>query len=775
MGNLLLSAFLGVLIGKVIDVLQKSKKKQKYIYIPMGIVFVVLALIYTLDGKSKAPSRLYIEINKFLLGWDGDILWQSVFLLMILVGITAVNAYGSGFLSFKKYSRKILDFTKRAEERSTITLIAGDMDFLGQIQAGQEKAERLMDDSEEYAQLYQLRDKVKLKILCNNKLEQDDRSAIINNTITSVILYNRFRHRQELGGAAFQQLLRIGKIKNDFGSRVELRFYRCEDDDSKLRARYVDDKGIVYKKEAERTGYRVWNVIRGVVKNPFKMRTCLNDNRYRESLYSINYLNDQEFKYYHEMFNLKWELYDPKECEIITGFCESLYHFVRQDKRKYKMALIYMNSYEIARKKGRRKEFPPFGVLYLAAAVREMQDWEVEIKAIDENNYTLDLTEYDVVGFSIVSTYSYVWLKKCNDTSDMKNDVLKIAGGYQTEKFLNEVFRDFGVDIIFKGEAEDTIKQMCQQYETRNFSDIKGIIYKNSQGELKHNEGRGVVDIDKIPEPARDLLPTEDVVMKNRLAGTERTMVHMLFSRGCPKDCLYCAANQDGNNKHQRYRDKQLIVKELRNLISAYKIEGFSIIDDCFLENKKKAVEICRFIAEQKLGLVWSLAARVDHIDDEVLDALREAGCIEIKFGIETGSNELLDRMGKQVTVETAEEAIRKTKERRIGIKLFIITGLPGETDETHRETMEFLEKMKESNLVDRVSLLRYTPLAGSYIYDHPDKYGINGQKLKTENFDKMHLYKKSYDWWNDKQMFDKRNEWYEELQNMIEQCWGDC
>ena len=223
-----------------------------------------------------------------------------------------------------------------------------------------------------------------------------------------------------------------------------------------------------------------------------------------------------------------------------------------------------------------------------------------------------------------------------------------------------------------------------------------------------------------------------------------------------------------------RYRDKQLIVKELANLKSTYNIEGFSIIDDCFLTNKEKAIEICEFITISKLNLVWSLAARVDHIDDEILKVLSKAGCIEIKFGIETGSNELLSKMKKGITIEMAEEAIRKTKEQGIGVKLFIITGLPGESDKTHKETVDFLKKMKNENLVNRVSLLRYTPLAGSYIYDYPDKFGINRHALKIENFDKMFLYKKSYDWWNDRQRLKKCNNWYDDIQKVIEENWGD-
>lgn len=774
MGSLLLSAFLGVLVSKLLDLHGSSKKRQNGIYIVAGLVCVLLACIYTQEGKAQNPTVIYTKINSIILRWDDDILLQSLFLFFILIGIAIANNCGTGFLTSRQYSRKIYDFTKGAHEGSTVSLIAGDMNFFGQIEVDQGKSPFLMKDNKEYNQLLDLSDKIRLKILCNNKLEKNVSCSIMDGTITPKILYTQYRTGGNLESSVFQQLLRIGKIKSDFGRSVEIRFYKSDEDDTGLRARFVDNRGIVYRKETERTRYRIGDELKSLIKNPLKIKDCIRGIQNRENLYSIDYLNEQEYIYYYDMFNLKWNSNSSEECDKITTFCESLYHFVQHDEKKYRMALVYVNSYEIARKKEKRKEFPPFGVMYLAASVLEEPGWKVDIKVIDENNYKLDLSEYDVVGFSIVSSYSYAWLKKCNDTSDMKDDVLKVAGGYQAEKFWHEVFRDFETDIVFKGEGENSIRQMCQKYCTRNFADIDGIIYKDNRGEIVHTDGRGIVDIDKIPEPARYLLPLQDIIMKDRLAGTEKTMVHVLFSRGCPNDCVYCAANQNGNNKSIRYRDKELIVKELTNLKRAYNIEGFSIIDDCFLTDKKKAIEICKFITRSNLDLVWSLAARIDHIDDEILEVLFEAGCIEIKFGIETGSNDLLSKMQKGITIEMAEEAIRKTKNHGIGVKLFIITGLPGETDKTHRETVDFLKKMKNENLVNRVSLLRYTPLAGSYIYDHPDKFGINGNVLKIENFDKMHLYKKSHDWWSDRQKFKKCNNWYNDIQKIIEENWGD-
>lgn len=707
--------------------------------------------------------------------WDNDIIVQCVALLFVIIGISILNKKESGTLSFKEYSKKIEAFTRRANDSSEVTLIAGDMDFFGRISVDKTNVSPLMSENNEYKQLYSFKDKIKLKVLCSNKLQKDTVDAIVHGTMKPELLYNKYRIGNNLNDPIFQQLLRIGKIKSDFIG-AEIRFYNSDTDDKRLRARFIDNEGIVYRKEDTRDKIFVKDAIMALKGNPFKLLERWKKLQKKEDLYSVNYLSAQEFDLYNDMFQTKWNACDLERCKKIVSFCEELYHYVNDEENLYKMALIYVNSYEVARKGERRKEFPPFGVLYLAASVRQERGWKVDVISVDENtkNDKLNWVNYDVIGFSIVSSYSYGILKKCYDASKRKRDVVILAGGYQAEKFCNEVFRDFDADIIFKGEGENSIRKFCQHYKDRNFESVKGIIYKNSQNEPIATKDRAEIDINKIPEPARLLLPTEDVVMKDRLAGTEKKMVHMLFSRGCPYNCYYCAANQDGKNKKIRYRDKRKIVDELNNLKNTYGIEGFSIIDDCFLTDEDKAIEICDFLQQQKLNLVWSLAARVDHINDKVLRALKKAGCIEIKFGVETGSDKLLQEMQKNVDIKKAEEAIRNTKKYGIGVKLFIITGLPGETNDTHEETKKFLERMKAEELVDRVSLLRYTPLAGSHIYDVPDKFGINGRTLKIENFDKMHLYRKSHDWWDDKKRFADCNRWYNDMQNFIDANWTE-
>ena len=224
--------------------------------------------------------------------------------------IVFVNCYENGFLTFEKYSKRIYDFTSKAHDGSNVILVAGDMDFFGGIKTVETEHLFLMEESKEYNQLLQLADKIKLKILCNNKLEEKLFNAIMADTISPKVFYNKYRTGGNLGSSSFQQLLRIGKIKSDFGRSVEIRFYSSDDDDTRFRGRFIDNEGLLYRKEREKVKYNYWQLIKIFIRSPFKVKEYMQAIQQKEDLYSIEYLNDQKYIHYYDMFKMKWNLYD---------------------------------------------------------------------------------------------------------------------------------------------------------------------------------------------------------------------------------------------------------------------------------------------------------------------------------------------------------------------------------------------------------------------------------------------------------------------------------
>ncbi len=376
-----------------------------------------------------------------------------------------------------------------------------------------------------------------------------------------------------------------------------------------------------------------------------------------------------------------------------------------------KICLVYPECYEVAKFGNKRKEFPPFGVMYLASAL-EKENYDVKIIATSNDNNCFDFSDFDIVGFSISSSLAYPLIKETRENSIFKANSLIIAGGIHASLYPNEVIKDLDCDIVSIGEGEKTIVEIAKSTSLDDISEIKGIYYKKDNSIYVTEKRNDINELDSLAFPARHLLPKEDIVME-RLSNTSLSIAHVLFSRGCPYHCNFCA-NQ---NHNVRYRSKDNIKEELELLIKDYEIKGFCVVDDNFLVNKEKAMEIIREIG--KLNLKWSTLARVDNVDLELLKELKNTGCVEIKYGVESGSQKMLDLMNKKITVSEIKKAFNLTKDVGINAKALIMHGFPKEDINTTKETIALLEELKMC--ISRVGLTYFTYLPGSPIY--PSKH----------------------------------------------------
>lgn len=253
--------------------------------------------------------------------------------------------------------------------------------------------------------------------------------------------------------------------------------------------------------------------------------------------------------------------------------------------------------------------------------------------------------------------------------------------------------------------------------------------------------------------------------MTDRLANTDLRMAHIMITRGCPYSCHFCASRQ----KQVQYRSAQNVRKELQQMKADYGIEGFAVVDDNFTVNKKRVKEVCEEVRD--LGLYWSALSRVDTVDFETLRAMRDAGCIEIKFGVETGSENLLKAMGKKISRSQIILAIETANSLGIGVKVFLIHGFPGENLTTTRETIELLEEVK--GCIERVSLFRFVPLPGSYVYKNPSEFQMN-IPTNAETWKDLHIYHNNRHWWGTSHDFQEMKEAYKELLEYVEMNWPE-
>lgn len=431
-----------------------------------------------------------------------------------------------------------------------------------------------------------------------------------------------------------------------------------------------------------------------------------------------------------------------------------------------KVAVVYPEVYDLARFKENRKEFPPFGVLYLSS-VMELNGIEVKMFKISPQNTQLDLRAFDAVAFSIPSSATYGLIKESRISSFYSNDPLIMVGGVHPNFYPEETLLDIKPHVVGVGECEETILELLQESKTRLFAKVKGVCFFNGSAPYRTMQRSLMINIDALPLPARHLLDYEDTVMSNRLSRTDLRMAHVMFSRGCPFPCRFCAAAQ---TKIQ-YRSGESARKELLHLIETYKIEGFAIVDDNFIVNKKKVYEICESIDD--LGLKWSALSRVDTVDEALLCKMHEAGCLEIKFGMESGSPTILQAMRKNITLDQIRTTIKLAYSIGIKVKLFIVHGYPGENLETTQETICILEEM--ATMIERVSLFRFVPLPGTYVFDHPKEFNIRGTNHDPDwdgDWSKYHIHHNHYHWWGDGNDFKTMQKAFNTLNDFVQNTW---
>jgi radical SAM superfamily enzyme YgiQ (UPF0313 family) len=432
------------------------------------------------------------------------------------------------------------------------------------------------------------------------------------------------------------------------------------------------------------------------------------------------------------------------------------------------MALLYPEVYDMARFKDKRKEFPPFGVLYLAA-VAGNAGHEVAVEAVTPGRTCLDLTGYDAVGFSLASSATYGLMLQARRESPLAAAALVMVGGVHCNFYPESSLTDFDASVAAYGESEDTILDILGRAGRREFAGIPGILWRDTDGLVHKNPARPLMrDIDQLPLPARHLLPAGNVVMSDRLAGTDLAMAHVMFSRGCPFPCSFCAAGQS----RIQYRSGQSARTELEHLIGAYGIQGFSIVDDNFIVSKAKVADICDQVSG--LGLRWSALSRVDTVSPALLAKMAASGCIEVKYGMESGSESLLRAMRKNTTRAKIRAAVHATTDAGIAAKAFIIHGFPGENERTTNETISLLTELAPS--IARVSLFRFVPLPGTQVYKQPEEYGIQGTHLQPGwdgDWSAFHIHHNDRRWWGTDTEWAQVESSYKRLRDFIGETWG--
>jgi len=273
-----------------------------------------------------------------------------------------------------------------------------------------------------------------------------------------------------------------------------------------------------------------------------------------------------------------------------------------------------------------------------------------------------------------------------------------------------------GFDIIARGEYEYTIREIAGG---NPLEEIDGVSFKKGKRFIHNKMGPLIGNLDELPFPSREFLPNE----KYYSAIYKNPFTFVLAGRGCPHQCIYCARPQLMSGRGYRMRSPENVVSELKYLKKNYKFKSVLFNDDTLNVNKKYVLELCDLIVKEKVNMPWGAYSRVDSVDKEIAQAMKKAGCFLVKVGYESGSDKLLKSMkkGARATTEQARKATKYFKDAGIQIHGTFIFGMPGETTETIRETIEFAKELD----LDFVQFSVAQPYPGTEFYKYLKKNNL--------------------------------------------------
>ena len=269
------------------------------------------------------------------------------------------------------------------------------------------------------------------------------------------------------------------------------------------------------------------------------------------------------------------------------------------------------------------------------------------------------------------------------------------------------------LDYVLMGEYEMTLLDLAKRLAAgRSTEGTLGLLHRQNGDILVENRRPPIEDLDSLPWPARHFLPMHDY--HDEPGNIPRPSVQMWASRGCPFGCVFCAWPQIMYGE-SRYRPRDVVdtVDEMEWLVREMGFKSVYFDDDTFNVGKKRVMRIASEIKSRKLRVPWAVMARADIMDREMLEALVEAGLHSIKYGVESAHQPVLDGSGKSLDLEKVRRTVKITQELGVKMHLTFMFGLPGETRETARKTMDLALELAPESLQFTIS----TPFPGSKYY----------------------------------------------------------
>lgn len=368
---------------------------------------------------------------------------------------------------------------------------------------------------------------------------------------------------------------------------------------------------------------------------------------------------------------------------------------------------------------------PPTDLMYLAA-VAEKAGLEAKINDYSQNgDYEADLKEFnpDYLVVNIATPTLEHDLDAVKKAKEICPNVVTIAKGAAFLTLADRIIKEHNeLDFGILGEAENTLKEILEE---KPKAEILGLYYKEND-EVKFTGNRPFIeDLDSLPFPARHLVDNNIY----RRPDNNKVQATIKVSRGCPFHCFFCLATPVSGAKVRR-RSPENIVAEIKECVEKYNIKNFLFWSDIFNIDKDWTMKLCQAIIDSGLKITWSANTRADTADLEMAEMMYKSGCRLVSIGVESGSQYMLEKMGKHITLDDVRRTVKVFKKAKIRIYNYFVIGLPWETEETVEETIKFAIELDS----DFISFYTATPLPGSRFYDYAEENNLFDKETSFEN-----------------------------------------
>ncbi|MAG47647.1 hypothetical protein CL617_03500 [archaeon] len=377
---------------------------------------------------------------------------------------------------------------------------------------------------------------------------------------------------------------------------------------------------------------------------------------------------------------------------------------------------------KLGKKVGPKSE--PLSLLYIATFLNKhnhevrVLDCEAQGVSNEQLEKRIRKGNYDVVGVAMLTSMFSQSLQVCKTAKKINPNIKVIVGGSHASVRPLETAKEKSIDVVTIGEAEAAFKGLLDAFENKtSLKDIKGIVYKEEGKLIQTEAAEKIQDLDFFPIPNRELINMK--LYRPSVSYYKRLPAYtMVTTRGCPYRCTFCATAKTGYRMHSIPR----VVEEMKLLVEKYGAKEILIRDDTFTLNKKRTKDLCDAIIKEGLHkkVTWDCITRAGLVNLELLQKMKNAGCWGIHFGVEGGSQKIIDTIQKDATLDEIKNAFKWARKAGIETRGYFMIGLPGGKREDDEATIKFAKELDP----DWAQFTVTVPYPGTQLYQEASKYG---------------------------------------------------